>query len=295
METDGVFEGGGVKGIGLVGALKRVGEEGVVLRRVAGTSAGAILASLYASGYKADEIKEILWNTDFTRFADIKRLLKRKWYKIFFSFMQLLSSKSGYGIFSTGAFYAWIKELLDKKNVTTFASAPTYLRVFAVDIVNQKLLQFDKDLTPDLTVAEAVKMSMSIPLFFKATAKGKSFIVDGGVLANYPIATFGDKEELKSTIGFKLISKAETLPPRIPGNVLSYVMRIFETMQTVHERVYVEQAKWARTIPIPTGTISTIKFDLTEDEKSFLWDSGYKAADKAIREGLLTGEGRKSA
>lgn len=294
MKTDGVFEGGGVKGIGLVGALKRIEEERVILRRVAGTSAGAILASLYAAGYKADEIKEILWNTDFTRFADIKKLLRRKWYKIFFIFMQLLSSQSGYGIFNTNEFYTWVKDLLEKKNVTTFASTPTYLRVFAVDIVNQKLLQFDKDLTPDLTVADAVRMSMSIPLFFKATAKEKSFIVDGGVLANYPIATFGDKEELKTTIGFKLISKDETLPPRVPGNILSYVMRIFETMQTAHERVYVEQAKWARTIPIPTGTISTIKFDLTEDEKSFLWDSGYKAADKAIKEGLLTGEGRKS-
>ena len=44
---------------------------------------------------------------------------------------------------------------------------------------------------------------------------------------------------------------------------------------------------------IPTGTISTIKFDLTEENKKFLWDSGYNAADKAIKKGLLTEQGRR--
>jgi NTE family protein len=73
----------------------------------------------------------------------------------------------------------------------------------------------------------------------------------------------------------------------------SYIMRIFETMQTAHERIYVEEAKWARTIPIPTASISTIKFDLTDDDKNFLWKSGYDAADKAINEGLLTEQGRQ--
>ena len=170
---------------------------------------------------------------------------------------------------------------------------PIYLRVFAVDVFNQQLLQFDKDVSPDLEVAEAVRMSMSIPLFFRAKVKKNALIVDGGVLANYPIATFSGKGSLVSTIGFKLISKDEILPPSFPKNILAYLMRIFETMQTAHERVYVEEPKCARTIPIPTGSIATIKFDLTEEDKKFLWDSGYKAADKAIKKGLLTEQGRK--
>jgi NTE family protein len=55
---DAVFEGGGVKGVALIGALKRLEEEGIEFGRVAGTSAGAIAASLVASGYKAEEIKD---------------------------------------------------------------------------------------------------------------------------------------------------------------------------------------------------------------------------------------------
>jgi len=298
IKYDGVFEGGGVKGIALIGALKRLEEEEVEFSRIAGTSAGAITAALVSAGYRAGEIKNILWKKDFNEFADIKTLTGQKWYRIIFSrhiwyFITVFLKAFGYGAFDTKNFYRWIRDLLKEKDVTDFKSCPTYLRVFAVDIVKQELLQFDKDCTPDLEVADAIRMSMSIPIFFRAKIKQDAFIVDGGVLANYPIATFGDKEELRTTIGFKLISKDETLPPRVPGNILSYFMRIFETMQVAHERIYVEKAKWARTIPIPTGTISVVKFDLTGEEKQFLWDSGYKAADKAIKEGLLTEQGRQ--
>lgn len=293
MEFDAVFEGGGVKGIALVGALKRAEEQNIAFKRVAGTSAGAIVAALCAAEYKAGEIKEILWNKDFSEFADLKGLLKQKWYRVGFEFLSLFFPRTGYGVFSTDAFYSWIKDLLGKRGITTFASAKeVYLRVFAVDVVSQELLRFDKDVTPDWEIADAVRMSMSIPLFFRAKVKEKAVIVDGGVLANYPIATFGDQEELVSTIGFKLISKQETLPSEVPKNILAYIMRIVETMQVAHERVYVDKAKWARTIPIPTGTVSTTKFDMTDDDKTFLWDSGYTAAVKAIDEGLLTAEGR---
>ena len=63
-------------------------------------------------------------------------------------------------------------------------------------------------------------------------------------------------------------------------------------MQHAIERTYVEEAQWARTIPIPTGAVSTIDFNLSEEQKKFLWESGYNAADKAVREGLLTEKGR---
>jgi NTE family protein len=112
-------------------------------------------------------------------------------------------------------------------------------------------------------------------------------------LANYPLDTFSDKDKLISTIGFKLISDDQLLPPSFPRNIFAYLMRIFETMQTAHEKIHVEEAKWARTIPISTGAIPIIKFDLTEDDKKFLWNSGFQAAEAAIEKGLLTAGGRR--
>lgn len=68
LRADAVFEGGGVKGIGLVGALAVAEERGYRWVNVAGTSAGAIVASLVAAGYGAGEMKEILQELDYRRF-----------------------------------------------------------------------------------------------------------------------------------------------------------------------------------------------------------------------------------
>ena len=162
---DGVFEGGGVKGVALIGALKRMEDEGIGFGRVAGTSAGAITAALIAAGYKAEEIKDILWEKDFNDFANVKIFVEKKWRIIFsrhiFRLISLFFANTGYGVFRTKKFYLWIRDLLKQKGITDFKSTPLYLRVFAVDVMKQQLLQFDKNVCPDLEVAEAVRMSMS--------------------------------------------------------------------------------------------------------------------------------------
>lgn len=67
-----VFEGGGVKGIAYGGALKVMEEKGILdgLQRVAGTSAGAITATLLAVGYLADAVGDVIAKTDFRDFED---------------------------------------------------------------------------------------------------------------------------------------------------------------------------------------------------------------------------------
>src|SRR3712207_6704896 len=61
LKADAVFEGGGVKGIGLVGALFTAEQDyHVEWQRVAGTSAGAVVAALVAAGYTANEIYDII-------------------------------------------------------------------------------------------------------------------------------------------------------------------------------------------------------------------------------------------
>ena len=60
MLIDGVFSGGGLKGFALVGAYQVLEEKGYQFQRVAGTSAGAILASFIAAGYTAKEIEKLL-------------------------------------------------------------------------------------------------------------------------------------------------------------------------------------------------------------------------------------------
>ncbi len=68
--VDLVFEGGGVKGLGLVGALSVLEEKGYEPQSVAGTSAGGLLAALLAAGYTAAELRGIFLDFDFTSVQD---------------------------------------------------------------------------------------------------------------------------------------------------------------------------------------------------------------------------------
>lgn len=284
MEADGVFEGGGVKGIGLVRALKRAEEEQVILKRVAGTSVGAIVASLYAAGYSADELKELLYSTDFKEFLDTK-LPKRVGLRYFIIILSILLN---YGIHSDKYFYKWITEKLEQKGVLKFKDLKLPLKIVTSDITNKRMLVFDSELHREMQVAKAVRMSMSIPLFFYVYRwhdaefpQGETLVVDGGLLSNYPINIFDDHE--RPTIGFKLISLEETQPPEPITNILSYIKSILDTTMLAHEKIHVEEADWARTIPIPTGNIKATQFDLTDEEKDWLYKSGYEAADKFFK------------
>lgn len=70
LKTDAVFEGGGVKGIGLVGAVYEIENAKYEFENIAGTSAGAIVASLLAAGYKSEEIKAELERLNYNDFKD---------------------------------------------------------------------------------------------------------------------------------------------------------------------------------------------------------------------------------
>ena len=68
--VDLVFEGGGAKGIGLVGALLVLEERGYEPQGIAGTSAGAVLTALLAAGYTAGELRELFLELDFDSLRD---------------------------------------------------------------------------------------------------------------------------------------------------------------------------------------------------------------------------------
>jgi NTE family protein len=70
VDADLVLEGGGVKGIGLVGAYTRLTDAGYAFHRIAGTSAGAIVGSLIAAGMQPEQLKKVMREVDYGRFQD---------------------------------------------------------------------------------------------------------------------------------------------------------------------------------------------------------------------------------
>jgi len=300
MKADAVFEGGGVKGIGLVGAVLAAEERGYRWVNLAGTSAGAIVAALLAAGYSARELRDILLNLDYRKFLDRSPLDHLP------VVGPLASLVLELGLYEGRYFTAWLADLLKARGVVTFGDLvlteyrddPQYryrLRVVASDITRGRLLILPQDIAAyginpdDLEVALAVRMSMSIPFFFEPVilrqrgqhrSRTASVIVDGGLLSNFPVWLF-DSPGLPEwpTFGFKLVEPQEGRPREIRGP-LSLLRALIATMLEAHDARHIQEQDFVRTIAIPTLGIGTVEFDLDRHRAEALFYAGYEAAQK---------------
>ena len=312
-----VFEGGGVKGIAYVGAMEVLDKEGILnnIERVAGTSAGAMVAVLVGLKYSAEEVKDVLWHLDFKNFMDksgffltnTARLLKEYgWYKGDFfrqTMADLIQRKTGNGEITFGE----------------LAATKKYREIYLVGANLSSGLSelFSHKTTPQMKVADAARISMSIPLFFASVKGGKNkehLYVDGGLLENYPIKTFDQVDFIanansirrteyyetintkcmqkgnakteyvynKETLGFRLdssdeismyLGKGSTEVKEIK-NFLGYTKALVTTLIDFQNNVHLHSDDWQRTIYIDTLGVGSVDFDISDDKKTDLLNSG---------------------
>jgi NTE family protein len=290
---DAVFEGGGVKGSALIGAIAATEQLGYQFSNIAGTSAGAIIGALLAAGYRAEEMKTIMDELDYALFKD-KGIIGSV--PLIGVPLQILLKK---GLYEGDFFQNWLANLLAKRNVRTFgdiimpefANEPPYrykLQVITSDISRGKLVILPQDakeygINPDaLSVAQAVRMSMSIPFFYKPVVvranKGTSYLVDGGILSNFPVWIFDEgPDDAWPTIGYKLVEPDEGRPHAITG-IVSLASALFSTMMEAHDARYIKDSNFMRTVPIPTLGVQTTDFSLPSTKRAELYQSGFTAA-----------------
>ena len=305
--VDLVFEGGGVKGIALVGAFSVLEERGYEPQNMAGASAGAIVAALLAAGYTAAELQEIIGGLDYYRFKD------EAWEDRVPLAASSLSVLKDLGLYEGEAFSAWMRDLLEAKGVRTFGDLvrreDAELRyrykaqVIASDVTERRLLVLPRDAPKlgitdpdDLGVALAVRMSMSIPIFFEPVKFAnpqtgrEHLIVDGGMLSNFPVWLFDAEEPQWPTFGLKLVQTDPKAPidgaPPAPRSgillVVDYLRSLVDTMMAAHDRLYIEENDFARTITIDTLGVGTTQFDLSSERALELFESGRVAAEEFL-------------
>jgi NTE family protein len=302
FDADLVLEGGGVKGIGLVGAISVLEERGYRFHRIGGTSAGAIVGSLVAAGMTGDQLQHVMRAVDYRRFRD-PNLLDRLGPS-----GQALSVLFHNGIFRGDYLRDWLAEQLNDGGVRTFGDlavddpgsclppARSYkLVVMASNVSDNCLARLPWDY-PKLGVApgeqsviDAVRMSMSIPFFYQpCNFQGRCF-VDGGMLSNFPIDVF-DRTDGRAprwpTFGIKLSARPAPDAPRVPvgvGGPLGLVKAMIATMTTFHDRMHLDDpAVVDRTIFVDCGQIQPTDFDLDEASQDMLYENGRHAAEKFL-------------
>ncbi len=297
--ANGIFEGGGVKAFAMLGALSEAEERGYTWVNVAGTSAGAIIASFVAAGYTSEQIRELVWGLDFKQFKDKDWLGQlpylgpalRLWFKN--------------GLYKAGFLEKWVREKLAAKGVHTFKDLVLMdfendpkcrykLVVIATDVSRRKLLKLpydmkDYNVSPDdLDVAAAVRMSANLPFFYEPYTlkyfenknnKRYSYIIDGGVLSNFPVWIFdGGKIPSWPTFGFKIVEPEDYATSRI-CNPFDLFRATLTTMLEAHDRVFeLDPMSSVRTIAIPSLGVRTTDFDVLDMHKDNLFLSGAQAA-----------------
>jgi NTE family protein len=309
---DLVCEGGGVRGIALVGALAVLEERGFEVQNLAGTSAGAIAATLRAAGYSGAELKNVIATLDFTQIMD------PSWESRVPLVGQGLSVLLEHGIYRGQYFLELMQSLLERKGVRTFkdlvhpkyADDPRYryrVQVIASDLTGRRLLALPYDAIKlgvrpdDLDVALAVRMSMSIPVFFEPVrfnnphTNAEHMIVDGGLLSNFPVWIFdSDGPPEWPTFGLWLgesdpkrpdspIEPAPTSRANPFASLVQYLRSLIDTATQAHDRLYLEKDTFVRTVVIPTLGIDAIDFNLSREQVEALYQSGRDAATKFLQ------------
>lgn len=292
-----IFEGGGVKGLAYVGTLRVLDERGILdgLQRVGGASAGAITACLLAVGFEVDEIEDIMNDMDFKAFKDGSSNILADFTRLFRKF----------GLYKGDYFLNWLKQVLKSKTgiddpnfrqLQEFRARAPFLLTRDLYVITTNLSTkfgevFSHEHTPEVSVAHAIRMSMSIPLFFATIRHGinSHLYVDGGVLNNYPIQLF-DKDGIKNpeTMGIRLDTREEidvfengAAPSgKKIENIKDYAEALVGTLIAAQENRHLDQADWNRTIYVNTLNVKTTDFSINENDKRALVTSGIQGAHK---------------
>jgi predicted acylesterase/phospholipase RssA len=315
QQADLVLEGGGMKGIGLLGTVLRLLREGYEFPRVAGTSAGAIVAAFLATGADEERLADVMDRFDYARVPDrappgIPGLSEG---------VSLLRDA---GAYEGDYIHDFIERELAALGVATFADLrrtdpgaderlADYQRyklvVMATDVSRGRLLRLPwdyrlLDLDPDeQRVADAVRASISIPLYFEpVTIRSRdgepTTLVDGGILSNFPIEAFDRTDGAEPrwpTLGVKVIPElpagSAQLLPRIPRIAISalpplqMLERVAATAIVGNDQTYVERpCVRRRAIQVDTGAVGIVEFDAPEPTRAAVRARGEEAAERFL-------------
>ncbi|MFP3919962.1 patatin-like phospholipase family protein [Lysinibacillus telephonicus] len=287
MLIDGVFSGGGIKGFAYVGALQVFEEKGYRFKRVAGTSAGAILACFIAAGHSAKEIEDILDELDLKSLLDPPNLARTlpflKWVNLYFRL----------GLYKGKVLEKWFYKKLAVKGIYTFNDLPKgSLKLVASDLTNGRMIVIPDDLASyginwrTFSVAKALRMSCGIPFFFEPIKlkgrDGENIIVDGGVLSNFPLWIFENGHKERPLIGLSLNNPREDMEPQKIYNGLNLFEALFITMKNAHDKRYISRKHEKNIVFIPVEDYSATQFGIDEETKKKLMQIGRERTVKFL-------------
>ena len=190
-----VLSGGGAKGVAHIGVIKALEEEGIPIDYITGTSMGAIIGALYASGYSTDEMEKLVTSAEFAGWVSGKvdeeftYLFKKSapnasWVDFKFKVDSVITPSLPTNIVSPVLMdFAFLEIFAAASAVSrnNFDSLMVPFRCMASDIVRAQAVMLGKG-----DLGQAVRASMTFPFFFKPIRIDGRMLFDGGMYNNFP-------------------------------------------------------------------------------------------------------------
>lgn len=289
------FSGGGILGIAHAGALDRLNELGGLtnLKCLVGTSVGSIIASALACGATTDYIKTKMFSLDLTRFQD-----GGNWFKKGIRLLFRYGIHKGQQVEDFAEDF--LKELTGNGDITFLQAHNlfgTHLTIPYLSVRYRKTMYADYIKTPDLPIKKAILWSSSIPYFFQSGRKNtglQDLYVDGGVTDTYPIHVLREQKcKASDILGFRLCGELEFNQYQNPGkdidhglpcNIVNYSLVLLDIIRQQALNYHVDVDDWKLTCKIDIGKYKVTDFDIDEEGKIWLFNSGRAAIDKYMEE-----------
>ena len=260
-----LFGGGAIRGVAYIGTIRALEELGIEYDVIGGSSVGSIIAALVASGYKSYELESLFMKVNFDLFKDIH-----------------LGIGKPFAISKGEIFLDWLNELLAKKNDKVknkhvkFVDMDKKLVIITTNITDFCPQEFSVNETPNFEIAQAIKISSSMPGLMAPYKFHESYLADGDLQKASPMWRLSDT--LKNSDSRILEFRLEGDYSKNENNPISFINTIYSCVTDIATDFVTElygQNDHYDCIRINTGDIFFADFNLNKDERRKLIEIGY--------------------
>ena len=260
-----IFASGGIKGLCFLGCIKALEERNAIqsIKVFVGCSVGAIVATLLSVGYTSSELMEIALHLDFSEYKDINT-------DNILGFFETFGIDNGQKLMNL--FSICLKQKTRNPNITfleLFQQTQKKLIIYGTCLNDQSARVFSYETTPNMSIIEAVRISISIPLFYTMCNYQNQSYVDGAIASTYPIEMF--KDELDCTLGFYFNNPIQYIEQI--DTIEKYIKAILNSFYRVLEKQIIGKYKPYTVLLQPK--VETLHFNLNPDEKKEMFEHGY--------------------
>ena len=266
-----IFGGGAIRGLAYLGALRAMREIGINIKSFAGSSVGAVFAAYASLDYSFEEFEEIFKEVNFDLFRDVRLDLTRK-----------------FAISKGEHFLDWIRTGIEKKfygdkyekgknKPVTFKDIDKDFFVITTNINGCNPYVFSKYTTPDFEVAQAVRISTSLPGLLEPFEFENNVLIDGDIMKSWPMWRICDILCPKDCRVIEFRLEGAKCWPDVKNSV-EYLNAVFATMSNFATE-YIMQTYQPKDkfdyIKIDTDHILPVQFTLPQAERDKLVEIGY--------------------